>query len=408
MDKKEIVEMALSRPETFESIYGQGHIVKYLKERIGRGTLPQYLLYLGEEGLGKTTVLKLTAKALSCRGVDKPCNTCATCKEIDEKVIRNNQNTNNILTFKMSVDGSKEAVKDVLANLNTAFLKEGVPKIIILEECHGMPESSQDALLSDLEYLPKNVYVLMATTTTSKLTKALLSRFFVLNFNRLSKDEMVQLLTDEARRRHIKIQGGSASLTLIAEWAENKPRKALNVLEGFGNSSVMTMEIVKEYIGFIDIREVIPILTSFKDSGTITTGLYHIFNLQYGPSTTTSLITIFTEAVRVAHGEVTFRLSNEDYSLIRSAVSEVNASVLVEMLYHLCAVQEVTAPYLIASYLRAHPKGVNFETAQPEKTLMEETKFRNENIQARIDDAPVLKTERPTMQSILGKSKRIE
>lgn len=392
--------MSLKRPESFKEVLGHGNIKKYIMDRVTRGTFPPYTMFYSEEGLGKTTLIKLTALALSCRAQSKPCGQCDMCKDIIGKVIRQNKDTDNVKTFKMSVDGSLDAVKDVLASLNTAFLQAGVPKIIILEECHGMPDKVQDALLSDLEYLPDNVYVMMATTNISKLNKALLSRFYTINLNRLSKDEMVTLLKHEARRRNLEVQGNNVGYELIAEWAENKPRKALNVLVGAGKDTVLTLDEIKDHIGFVDVSEVAPILFSLSESGSLTVGMNNIFNLQMSPATHNSLITVVMEAVKLSKGEHTFKLSHEDYSAIKNAVRNVDSDRLVRLLYDICAVKELTTPYLIAAYLRAHPQGVRISESKPEEVLHEESRFRHEHTPEPEVRAHVTR-QVPSMDSIL-------
>lgn len=398
--------MVIKRPETFAEFSGHSHLVKHLLDRIQRGTLSQYILFYGEEGLGKTTLIKLLAMALSCRRADKPCGECDMCLDIQDRVIRRNLDTENVKTFKMSVEGSKDAIKDVLASMNTSFLDKGVPKVIILEECHGMEDAAQNALLSDLEYLPKDVYVFMATTDISRLSKSLLSRFVVRTLNRLSKSELISLLNREAARRGIKVQGGNSTMELIAEWAEFKPRTALNVLEAFGNSANVTIDDVKDHIGFIDIRDVITIISSLAEEGSITVGMYHINELMMGPSTHSSMITVLTEAVKIAHGAPSTKLTNEDFSALREAVRSVDVKLLVRLLYDVCAVSNLTKPYLLASYLRIHHQGIKVTDAPAAEVLMDERKFREDNS---IDVAPEVQMDiaRPTFNSLLKNSKEL-
>lgn len=399
--------MAIGRPETFEEFSGHKQLVKHLLDRIHRGTLSQYILFYGEEGLGKTTLIKLIAMALSCRQHNKPCGKCESCIDIKDRVIRKNLDTDNVVTFKMSVEGTKESVKDVLASMNKSFLDEGVPKIIILEECHGMEDSAQNALLSDLEYLPEGVYVFMATTDISRLSKSLLSRFVMRTLNRLSKDELIQLLNRESARRGITVQGGKATLELISEWSEYKPRTALNVLEAFGNGSNVSIDDVKDHIGFIDIRDVITIISSLGVNGSLTTGLFHINELQMGPSTHSSLITVLTEAVKIAHGAHSTKLTNEDFSHIRTAVREVDVSKLIQLLYDVCAVRDLTRPFLIASYLKIHHQGLKVSESISTEVLTDERKYMVENS---VNESPqtVDQVKAPTMGSLLKNAKLIE
>ena len=62
------------RPETFDTLIGQDHIVRILKKQINTGTTAHAYLFCGTRGTGKTTTERLLAKALNCTGEgQKPC-----------------------------------------------------------------------------------------------------------------------------------------------------------------------------------------------------------------------------------------------------------------------------------------------------------------------------------------------
>lgn len=53
------------RPERFEEIIGQKHIVKILRNQIKKGTVSQSYLFAGTRGTGKTTTARILAKLLT-------------------------------------------------------------------------------------------------------------------------------------------------------------------------------------------------------------------------------------------------------------------------------------------------------------------------------------------------------
>ena len=51
----------LERPTRWEDIYGQDDIVAYIKNKITKGTFPNFVIFVGDEGIGKTAIADLTA-----------------------------------------------------------------------------------------------------------------------------------------------------------------------------------------------------------------------------------------------------------------------------------------------------------------------------------------------------------
>ena len=72
------------RPNTFEDVKGQEHIVTTLKNQIQAERIGHAFLFCGTRGTGKTTVAKILARAVNCEHpIDgSPCNECETCKAI--------------------------------------------------------------------------------------------------------------------------------------------------------------------------------------------------------------------------------------------------------------------------------------------------------------------------------------
>ena len=73
------------RPEVFEEVLGQEHIVKILKNQIATDSTSHAYLFCGTRGTGKTTTARLLAKGLNCTSEgERPCGQCASCKAISE------------------------------------------------------------------------------------------------------------------------------------------------------------------------------------------------------------------------------------------------------------------------------------------------------------------------------------
>ncbi|GAH07203.1 unnamed protein product, partial [marine sediment metagenome] len=72
------------RPQLFEEIVGQDHIVRTLKNAISLERIAHAYLFAGMRGTGKTSTARILAKALNCKNgpTISPCNQCDNCQEI--------------------------------------------------------------------------------------------------------------------------------------------------------------------------------------------------------------------------------------------------------------------------------------------------------------------------------------
>ena len=74
------------RPEVFDEVVAQDHIVKTLQNAIRTDRIAQAYLFSGPRGTGKTTTARLLAKALNCEEgpTPTPCGKCASCVAIKD------------------------------------------------------------------------------------------------------------------------------------------------------------------------------------------------------------------------------------------------------------------------------------------------------------------------------------
>src|SRR5258707_12369970 len=72
------------RPQTFEEMTGQEHVVRTLSNAIKLNRVVHAYLFCGPRGAGKTTAARLLAKALNCQQAPtaRPCGGCLACTEI--------------------------------------------------------------------------------------------------------------------------------------------------------------------------------------------------------------------------------------------------------------------------------------------------------------------------------------
>jgi len=73
------------RPNTFDEVAGQEHIVRTLKNAVIQHKIAHAYLFCGPRGTGKTSIAKIFAKAINCTDKNQiPCMDCENCLSITD------------------------------------------------------------------------------------------------------------------------------------------------------------------------------------------------------------------------------------------------------------------------------------------------------------------------------------
>lgn len=379
----------MKRPATFSDIIGHDYLVTYFTEHIKRGTLHHFLILDGPEGLGKTSFADVIALSL-VYGLDpSPERT----KAYTELVIGNASN-DYIKRFKCSVDGGKDAARMIKDEMHATFNLHR-PKVIICDECHGLTEAAQDLFLAETEFLDEKVYVIMLTTEVNKLKASLRSRAVPIHLNPLKSRDMVRVLQNEVVAKALNIQNESATLQMIAEWADNRPRTGLNILNAFANGSSVSMDVVRELIGYMDVRDVVILLSTL--SGSMTYGLSYISDMVINQSIVSHVIEILT----VKSGQSSYKLKLEDVRFIREQLVDVTTEQIVKFLHGITKQPTLTRQGLINAYITAHSSFNSVVQPDTSSSLADES-IQRANIQMSLD--VVQPQTAPTLSDLLMNS----
>ena len=238
------------RPQEFEDVKGQEHIVTTLKNQIKADRIGHAYLFCGTRGTGKTTIAKIFAKAVNCEHpVDgSPCGECPTCKAITAgtsmNVIEIDAASNN------GVDNIRE-IREEVAYSPT----EGKYKVYIIDEVHMLSIGAFNALLKTLEEPPSYVIFILATTEAHKIPITILSRCQRYDFKRITIDTIAARLSELMEAEHVEVE--EKAIRYVAKAGDGSMRDALSLLDqciAFYLGQKLTYDHVLEVLGAVDIE----------------------------------------------------------------------------------------------------------------------------------------------------------
>lgn len=212
----------LERPENFDQIIGQEHIVKILKNQIKKGQVSQAYLFTGTRGTGKTSTARILAKAINCTGEDIPCGKCTNCKSIRDGAFMD------VIELDAA---SNNGVDDLRAIIDSVQYPPamGRYKVYIIDEVHMLTPAAENAFLKTLEEPPEYAIFILATTDPEKVKSTIKSRCMTLNFRRVSEKDLVKGMKRICEKYDVSPK--EEALNTIARKADGSVRDALSILE---------------------------------------------------------------------------------------------------------------------------------------------------------------------------------
>lgn len=237
------------RPDSFEEVKGQDHIVTTLKNQIVNERIGHAFLFCGTRGTGKTSIAKLFAKAVNCEHpVDgSPCNTCASCQAIASGA------SMNVIEIDAASNNGVDNIRQIREEVQYPPT-EGKYKVYIIDEVHMLSSGAFNALLKTLEEPPAYVIFILATTESHKIPITISSRCQKYDFHRISVETISDRLMDLLEREQIEAE--KAAVDYIAKAGDGSMRDALSILDqciAFHLGQKLTYEKILETIGAVDI-----------------------------------------------------------------------------------------------------------------------------------------------------------
>ena len=246
------------RPQTFEDVVGQEHIERTIKNAIEQDKVSHAYLFCGPRGTGKTTTVRLLAKALLCEKgpTADPDGTCEDCQ-----LIAAGEHPDVYELDAASRTGVDNVREEIINRVQFAPTR-GRYKVYIIDEVHMLSVAAFNALLKTLEEPPSHVVFILATTDPQKVPETIHSRCQRFDFRRISAEAMVARLGAVCVSEGVEFEG--EALDLIAHRAEGGLRNALTSLEqiiAFGEGKV-TLAGAEAMLGSLDSSEMSEIMNA--------------------------------------------------------------------------------------------------------------------------------------------------
>jgi DNA polymerase-3 subunit gamma/tau len=234
------------RPQNFDELTGQRHVVLSLKGAIKSGRVGHAFLFAGPRGIGKTTTARILAKSLNCitGPTVTPCQQCQFCREI----------TLTRSVDVVEIDGASNRGIEEIRNLRDGVKYSPLHsryKIYIIDEVHMLTQEAFNALLKTLEEPPPQVVFVFATTNPTKVPATILSRCQRFMFKRLSLQEITERMRMITEKENIAIT--DQALHYLAIRADGSIRDGESILEQLTSfvDGEITEEDVFKLIGFL-------------------------------------------------------------------------------------------------------------------------------------------------------------
>lgn len=212
------------RPESFEEVIGQDHIVKAISGSLEQGKVAHAYLLCGPRGTGKTTIARIIAKELGTSQNDIYEMDAASNRGIDD-------------------------VREIRENVRTLPF-DSKYKIYILDEVHMFTKDAWNALLKTIEEPPEHVIFILATTELEKIPETIISRCQSFVFKKPNDAILSKVVINVAKKEGYNLEEGGAEL--IALLADGAFRDALGTLQkviSFSKDKLIKIKEIEEITG---------------------------------------------------------------------------------------------------------------------------------------------------------------
>lgn len=191
------------RPQDFNEVIGQEHIVKVLQGAVKLGNIAHAYLFSGPRGTGKTSLARILSRAIGTSGNDLYEMDAASNRGIDD-------------------------VREIRESVNTLPF-ESKYKVYIIDEVHMLTRDAWNAFLKTLEEPPAHVIFILATTELEKVPETVISRCQTFAFKKPNLSTLKDFALAIAKKEGATLEPAAAEL--VALLGDGSFRDAHGILE---------------------------------------------------------------------------------------------------------------------------------------------------------------------------------
>ena len=212
------------RPQNFDCLVGQNHVVTTLKNAVKTGKIAHAYLFSGPRGTGKTSAAKVLAKSLNCHQgpTEYPCEQCVSCQEHSQGRFMD------LIEIDAASNRGIDEIRQIRENV-VYTPTEGRYKIYIVDEVHMLTTEAFNALLKTLEEPPSHVIFVLATTEPHKLPMTILSRCQRFDFHKIPMHIIEEQVKKVLENKQIDYE--DTAVGVIAQKSDGSLRDALSLLD---------------------------------------------------------------------------------------------------------------------------------------------------------------------------------
>ena len=244
------------RPNTFEEVVGQDHVVPFLKEFVKNKNVP-HMLFAGPAGTGKTTLAIVLARELY--GDDWK---------------------NYFMEINASDDNGVDTVRQDIKGYAQVGIIGQKFKIIFMDEADSITGPAQNALRRIIETNSEKCRFIFSCNYPNKIIDPIKDRCVIFRFKPLKSQDIKMMLEKVSKEEGIEIT--PSALMVLAVLSNGSMRKALNTLEKLklGNVKNITDDVIYDTMAYVNDDHIRSLLASLSRNDFETIDKY-IENILY-------------------------------------------------------------------------------------------------------------------------------